>query len=394
MYEGSRLIGRQGLCASGFRRGIAATRLVLWLCLIVAIGFVAREARHTILTNSDKKSTLEDAVRNTGLRDVMPKRLASQFTDVQGRLLADPPVSADQLLDPQTVVVAHLPGGDPETPGVDWAKFEAHLSAAIGRKVEDEIFDNGPADLTRIKEGKITLVALHGVDAPFLVNNYGYQPAAVLGDETGASGNHLDILVPPTSPISNSAQLRGHNLVCTVPSSITGYRAAIALLAQNEGLRPAADYSIVWSLGQKKSITGIAKSKYEAAAVSDDKLQSLLKKGSVSTSDFRVIYKSQEIPRTTIGWFYNLKPNLAAKIQIAILAYRPDKPADTAKADASDADGSDASDTKPLHFIAIDYRKNFQLIRDIDDRFDPRLDMKAIKAPKGTPATQPATSGD
>jgi ABC-type phosphate/phosphonate transport system substrate-binding protein len=387
MYQGSRLSRRMGSRASYFRPGVGAARLVLWLCMVATLAFVAREVRNTMLANSDKKITLEDAVRNTGLRDVMPKRLASQFTDMQGRLLADPPAFADQLLDPQTIVVAHLPAGDLETPGVDWPRFEAQLAAATGRKVQDEIFDNGPADLAKIKDGNITLLALHGVDAPFLVNNYGYQPAAVLGDESGASGNHLDIIVPPTSAITTPAQLRGHNLVCTVPSSITGYRAAIALLAQTEGLRPAADYTIIWSLGQKKSITGIAKGKYEAAAISDDKMQSLLRKGTVSPSDFHVIYKSKEIPRTTIGWFNTLRPELAAKIQSAILAYR----AGPARPDSPDAD---ADDSKPLHFIAVEYKKDFQLIRDIDDRFDPRLDMKAVKAPKASPATQSAPARD
>jgi phosphonate transport system substrate-binding protein len=120
---------------------------------------------------------------------------------------------------------------------------------------------------------------VHAADAPFLVDNYGYQPVAVMGAEGGANGNHLDIIVPAGSAIAQPADLRGHNLACTVPSSVTGYRAAVALLMENLGLRPNVDYSVVWSLKQTNSILGVANKEYEAAGVSDDKLQTLLSNG-------------------------------------------------------------------------------------------------------------------
>jgi phosphonate transport system substrate-binding protein len=306
---------------------------------------------------------------------VAAKKLAPEFTDRDGRLLADPPSSPDQLLDPQTLVLAHLDSTDPETPSVNWDEFCAHVQDVTGRKIVNRTFDNGPDDLKAIKDGQIHIVALHAADAPFLVNNLGYQPAAVLGDESGANGNHLDIIVPANATIATPADLKGHNLVCAVPSSITGYRAAITLLMKNESLRPNIDYFVTWSMGQKRSIEGVAHKEYEAAAISDDKLQTLLASKDVAPTDYKIIYQSSVIPRTTIGWFYNLKPELAAKVKDAILSFRPQTP-------AADADPT----AKLLHFVPTDYKKDFGMVRDMDNRFDPRLDSKTkVKA-----ATQPA----
>src|SRR5262249_37588686 len=156
----------------------------------------------------------------------------------------------------------------------------------------------------------ITLIALHAADTPFLVNHYGFQPLACLGNKSGVNGNRLDIIVPAGSSIASPADLKGHRLVCTEPSSITGYRAAIAVLMREFSLRPDVEYEVTWSLGQKKSISGIAKGEFEAAAISDDKLQSQLAKGSIKPSSYKLIYQSPVIPRTTIGCFYNLNPAL------------------------------------------------------------------------------------
>jgi phosphonate transport system substrate-binding protein len=247
-------------------------------------------------------------------------------------------------------------------------------------------FDNSPEQLATIKTGAITLLALHAADVPYVVNNFGFQPVAVLGNDGGANGNHLDIIVPADSPITSPAMLAGHTLTCTVPSSITGYRAAIALLAQMNNLRPNADYLINWSLKQKLSIQGIVDKKYEAAAVSDDSLQTELRNGTLQANSYKNIFASDVIPRTTIGYFYDLKPDLAAKVQAAIKAYAYHDPNDTL--------------SKDLKFLPVDYKTDFKLVREIDDRFDPRFDSKPKKAtdtPTDTPApdataTPPATT--
>jgi phosphonate transport system substrate-binding protein len=202
------------------------------------------------------------------------------------------------------------------------------------------------------------------------VNNYGFQPVAVLGNQSGINGNHLDLIVPAGSSIAGPGDLKGRKLVCTTPSSITGYRAAIAVLMQDQGLRPNVDYEVTWSLGQKRSITGIAEKKFEAAAVSDDKLQSLIEKGTIDASAIKTIYQSPVIPRTTIGYFYNLDPALAEQLRHAIL------PATTLSPLRSRPTTAPSTSPDVLEFIPADYKKDFEFVRAIDGQFDPRFDAQ------------------
>jgi phosphonate transport system substrate-binding protein len=139
---------------------------------------------------------------------------------------------------------------------------------------------------------------------------------------------------------------------------------------------------VTWSTGQKKSIVGVTKKKFEAAAISDDKLQSLLKRGKVAATDYRIIYTSDVIPRTTIGWFYDLKPELAEKLRAGILSFKPEKK--STKTDADDSDSTDSgavesSGVKNLHFIPVNYKKDFDVVRQIDNSFDPRMGAKPPK---------------
>ena len=207
-----------------------------------------------------------------------------------------------ELLDPETLVLAHYQDADADTQLVDWEAFQSHLGEVTGKKVVGQEYLNSADDVAAIKAGNIHVVALHAADVPYVVNNAGFIPFAVLGTEAGAHGNHLDIAVPAKSKIRSLNDLRGRTLTCTTPDSITGYRAAIAVLSQEAGMRPDVDYSINFSFGQKRSVLGLASGEFEVAALSDDKLQSMLEKGSVSASDFRIVYESQVIPRLTIGY--------------------------------------------------------------------------------------------
>jgi phosphonate transport system substrate-binding protein len=363
-------------------------RVVLILCLVAAVAYVGNAAWQTHNANESQKQSEDSSVRATGLVNAVAKHLAPQFTDVEGNLIADTPTDASKLVDPPAFVIGHLPDSDKENiSDIDWPSLDKHLTEAMGRPVTDITVENGPQQVEKIKAGQINIMALHAADAPFLVNNCGYHPVAVMGDESGVSGNRLDLVVPANSPIQHPADLRGHTLTCSGPLSIVGYRAAIVRLMQNDKLRPNVDYYVAWSQGQKESIAAVISGSCEAAAISDDKLHSELAKGHVkvdvttdkgttsqkvpiTSSMYRIIDQSDVFPRTTIGYFYNLKPETAAKLKAAILSYKPVATAD---------------EDSPMHFIPVDYKKDFALIRMIDDQFDPRLEPKAKRE---VPATQ------
>ncbi len=380
-------------------------RLILWATVLGMIGVTAYSVRTAMSARAAKlavpDSVARDMAHAMGLITPTVKHLAAKFTDHAGRLLADVPASPSEIIDPPTLVVAHMADED-DTADISWEKFARHLSAATGKPVVEKPFENSPDEMGEIQDGGITIVALHAADAPFLVNNYGFQPMAVLSDETGALGKHMNIIVPRGSPITKLVDLRDRTLVCTSPNSVTGYRAAVVLLLKNEQLRPNVDYALAWSYRQKNSIYGIARPDkvkmtrpYEAAAVADDKLRSHVNKGKIAAADFKVIYTSEVVPRTTIGCFYNLKPELAEKIRQAILSFNPE----SAARSKGEPDSTESDTTDPgakFRFMPIDYKKDFELVRQIDDSFDPRLNVKSKKAASATttPSTAPAAAAD
>ncbi len=383
MSEGFRAKGESGSAGAGGWGSPGAAggvlRRVVYLGLAGALAVIAFATFRLSQERAHVTEAQDRLVASRGLIAPDRKRLAADYTDKQNRLLADVPTDPTGWLDPETLVLAHYEDADAETQLVDWEGLQAELAKTTGKKIVAQEYLNSAEDVAAIKAGKIQIVAVHAADAPYLVNFAGLIPFGVLGTEAGASGNRLDIAVAPNSKIKTLADLRGHTLTCTRPDSITGYRAAIAVLSQEAGMRPFVDYSLNWSYSQTESILGVIGGSFTAAALSDDKLQSLLKKESVKPADFRIIYESQVIPRLTIGHVYNLRPELATTLTTAVFDFQNEKGAPSESAG------------KPMCFFAIDYKKDFEFVRKIDDSFDPRFGSrprtKPVSAPEGA-ATQ------
>ena len=186
--------------APGRNKGMANwSRLLLMLCLIACVTYVAAAALQTMKAKQQGEQSQQAVVASMGLITPTPKSLASKFTDQAGTLLADPPSSADQLIDPDTLVIAHL-GNSDEVPAPRGKTSTTTCAQATGKKVTDVIYTGTTDQVSQFASGKITLAAVHPADAPFLVNNYGFHPVAVLGTASGANGNHLISLSPPTAP--------------------------------------------------------------------------------------------------------------------------------------------------------------------------------------------------
>jgi phosphonate transport system substrate-binding protein len=346
------------------------TRVALYVSLAVVLGLVIdrglreRSEQATLRASNDRLAWVR------GLTQPSQKHLAAEYSDKGGRLLADPPADAEKLLDPETLVLGHYVDAGEEAQLVDWPALQAQLAEATGKNVVTQEFWNSADDVAAVKAGKIQLVALHAADTPYLVNNAGFIPVAVLGTEAGANGNRLDIAVPANSKIEKLVDLRGHTLTCTAPDSMTGYRAAVVVLMQEAGLAPDRDYSIAYSHGQRRSVLGVVAGDFAAAALSDDKVKSMLKSGSIKAEDYRIIHQSQVIPRLTIGYVYNLKPELIAKVTSVMLQFQ------------NEGGTTEETGGIPMHFFPLDYKQDFFFLRTIDDFFDPRL----RKMRRGKPA--------
>ena len=91
-----------------------------------------------------------------------------------------------------------------------------------------------------------------------------------------------------------------------------------------------------------------------------------------------MIYQSEVIPRLTIGYVYNLEPALAEKVASVALNFK------------NEGGGAEESSGEPMHFVPIDYKKDFEFVRTVDDSFDPRFFKGAKSKPKAEQAGDPA----
>jgi phosphonate transport system substrate-binding protein len=355
--------------AGGAKRnnlGGTLARGAFYLALLATVGVAGYDWYRATQDKAALRASQDELVSTHGLTARGTKHLAPEYSDSKGMLLADPPTDAKLFLNPETLVVAHYQDAGATKQAVDWDEFQRFLAQATAKKVVLREYQNTADDVAAMKNSDIEVVALHAADTPYVVNHAGFIPVAVLGNDVAAHGNRLDLAVRPNSNVKSLADIKGHTLICTAPDSITGYRAAVAVLFQEANLRPDVDYFINFSHGQKRSIEGLKAGEFEITALSDDKLQSMQKAGSITPADYHFIYQSEVIPRLTIGYVYNLQPELAAKVVKAISDFKNEKGA------------QDEDSGEPMRFYPIEYKRDFEFVRRMDDSFDPRFS----KAPK------------
>ena len=166
------------------------TRVVLrsglYFCFaVVVLGMLGYARFRSQQDAAALKESQDRLVAYHGLKQTSHKRLAPEYSDKDGNLLPDPPSDPNERLEPDTLVLAHYQDADAETQLVDWDALQARLAEATGKKIVGQEYLNSADDVAALKAGTIHIVALHAADAPYVVNNAGFVPVAVLGSEDG-----------------------------------------------------------------------------------------------------------------------------------------------------------------------------------------------------------------
>ena len=81
-------------------------------------------------------------------------------------------------------------------------------------------------------------------------------------------------------------------------------------------------------------------------------------RGDLKKGQFRSIYKSSDFPTACLGYVYNLKPELAAKIRTALLSF-------DWKGTPLEDEFAPGSDTK---FKPVNYKQDWAIIRSVDSQ--------------------------
>jgi phosphonate transport system substrate-binding protein len=310
----------------------------------------------------------------TGFRLAKSHKLDAKFTDADANLVADPPTDPSQFVDPPTLRFAFIEEEDVEKQKKAWQPFMEYLSKATGKPVEYQMLVGETDMLKAMRDGKLDVAGFNTGSVPSAVNLCGFTPVCAVPTAQGSALTRTEIIVAPDSPLKSAADLKGHELTLTEPNSNSGYKAPLVLLHSDFGLVPLTDISLRFSGSHEASIEGIASRTYEAAAVAEDMLSRESAAGKIKSDQYRVIYSSEPFPTAGLGYVYNLKPELAAKIKDALLSF--------------DWKGTPLEDifngAQQTKFVPVDYKNDWPLIRRIDDQMgtEPTIEQAAPSTQK------------
>jgi len=348
----SNVLGYLLLLVSLLVLGVAVA--VLWVSVVrnPAVAYEADVNQRTLQT--------------VGFTEGRKSKLSERFTDADGDLVADPPKDAKQLIDPPTLTFSYIAVEDPGPFKDAWKDFLTYLSKQTGKNVQYLELKDSEDELKALRDGKLHIAGLNTGLVPAAVNQCGFVPVSTLGNAEGKGTYQIEIIVRPGSSISQVSDLKGKELTLTEIGSNSGYKAPLVILKRDFNLLPFKDYLVRYSGGQEQSIAGIARGDYEAAAVASDVLDRQTGAGAIKPSEFRVVYKSPSFPRAAVGYVYNLKPELAAKIHDALLKF-------DWKGTSLEKSFASAGETT---FVPVNYKNDWESVRTIDDSVGQSIEIK------------------
>ncbi len=286
--------------------------------------------------------------------------LDPNFCDENKDLVADAPKDPKKFKTPSTIVFTYTPVEDPAVYENAFKPFTEHLSKCTGKRVVFYQVQSNAAEIEAMRSGRLHVGGFSTGPTAFAVNLAGAVPFAVKGDATEYQGYNLIVVVKKESAFQKLADLKGKKVAHTSPSSNSGHLAPLALFPA-EGLKPDADYKILFSGKHDQSVMGVNSGDYDAAAVASDVFYRMAKRGQIKEENFRVIFKSQKFPTSSFAHAHDLEPTLRDTMVKCFYDYRfsPEM--------QKTLDGAD-------RFVPITYLKDWEAVRKVaegsGDKFD------------------------
>jgi phosphonate transport system substrate-binding protein len=278
-----------------------------------------------------------------------------RFCDHDGDMLADPESDPHHWLDPYTLVFGYT-----ENQALYKGARDAlahHIQKATGKKVRFFLYQTNAAQLEAMRNGLLHIVALNTGSVPIGVNCSGFRLFAMAAKGNRSYGYTMMLITYPGSNIHKVEDARNATFLFVTPTSNSGYKAPHLLLKTQYGMSEGLDYQVRFSGSHTKSILRVAQKKARVAAIADGVLSSMISKARVEKDSIVILHRSQPFPGTGYGYPYNLKPELAKKIEQAFFSFR-----------YRDNNGTlrDVNSYHDALFIPADYKEKWGLVRTID----------------------------
>ncbi len=297
------------------------------------------------------------AVGNAALaQDDCPRgALDKAYCDRNGDLVADAPSDPKKLVNPSTLIFSYTPVEDPAVYQKAWDGFLKNLEKVTGKKVVFFPVQSNAAQYEAMRSGRLHVAGVNAGGNALAVNCAGFVPFAMMAAPDNSFGYEMEIIVPADGPIKTPADLKGRKVAFTDATSNSGFKAPSAILKADFNLEAKRDFEPVFSGKHDNSILGVVNKDYEAAAVANSVLGRMIERKVFDPAKIRSIYKSQTFPTTGYGYAHNLDPALVEKVKEAFFKF------------PWEGSGLAAEFKKEGKFIPIDYKKDWDVMRKIDE---------------------------
>ncbi|MEX0641047.1 MAG: phosphate/phosphite/phosphonate ABC transporter substrate-binding protein [Pirellulales bacterium] len=274
--------------------------------------------------------TLEATARKEMASNVLSRMFTAEnapliaemsFSDADKDMIADPPADAAKLIAPDELVFSYVASESEGPAEGTWKELLAALKEKVGKDVKFVHYTDVNEQLEAMKQGELHIAGLNTGLVPVAVQRDGFVPLCTFGNADGSYGYTMEILVPAGSPIKDPSQIKDHKVTFTRPDSNSGCKAPFVLLMEQYKMLPERDYQWKFSLGHEDSIKQIAAKESEVAPVASDILARMVEKGEVDPAAVVSIYKSERFPPATIGYVYNLSPELRDGIREVLIGF-------------------------------------------------------------------------
>lgn len=343
-----------------------AVSMARLLKVLIPIALIALAVRYTL---PSFEQAAQQELESNMLTKLLGKAEAAvtegiEFADSDGDLLCDFPAD-DACVTPEKLVFTYVGGPEEVDESQTWADLMSALSEATGVPVEYKHYAAAKDRIAALVAGELHVAGLNTGAVPMAVKAAGFHPVCTQGKEDGSFGYKMKLLAADKS-IKDVSQLADKRLAFTTPDSNSGFKAALIYLMDEPKLLPERDYEWGFTFGHEASVQGLVSGDHDAAPVASDILERMVNDGEVTEDAFTVVYESERFPPATIGFAYNLTPELREKLAEALTGFAWPGTSVEAKYGSSGATA----------FVPVNYKDDWANIRRINEAV---ADAKATK---------------
>ncbi|GAA3516546.1 phosphate/phosphite/phosphonate ABC transporter substrate-binding protein [Nocardioides daeguensis] len=275
--------------------------------------------------------------------------------DTDAKSDTSPASSAVEVCPDGTLTMGVEPYEDPAKLIPAYQALVDGLGKELGCTIELEVSDTYVAEILAMQNGELDLGQFGPLGFVFANQQAGATALAAFADETGEAASYTGgIWVPKDSAIKTIEDLAGHTLALSESGSTSGDAVPRKALI-DAGIDKDVDAQ--YAGGHTEALQALVNGQVDAAEINSQTLASAIAEGAFDESQFVQVWKSDPILNDPITAGPNMTPEVAAKVQEALLAL----PSDTVAEIGGYLDFTPPADGAMVKVSNDDYQPLFDL---------------------------------